>query len=398
MSKKDIFGDDVSENKTDFADLFEQSLGRAGRQFQVGDNFTAEILSIGQEEAFLSTGGSQDAIILKSDLLDENKNLKYKVGDSIEVSVIRVRDGEVRVTRKGSRKAATELDSLQDAFDMELPVEGRVLEAVKGGFRIEIQGRRTFCPISQIDISFVQSGEEFIGKKYEFLITQLDESGRNIVVSRRKLLELQKAESEGAWMQTHKVGEVVPGVVTRLESFGAFVKLEDGVEGLVHISEIGFVRIKHPSESLAVGEHVQVKILKIEEQDTRLKISLSIKQAGGLGDPWLQVPQQFPVGAVIDGTVEKKESFGIFVNLTPGVSGLLPRSKWRDSVEASQYESKKRGDTLKVRVDQIQFEERKLTLGLPTLEEDESWKSHSQGSSQFGSLAAAFEKAKTNKS
>ncbi|MFN8791624.1 MAG: S1 RNA-binding domain-containing protein [Bdellovibrionales bacterium] len=393
MGKKDIFGDEVQDSTSDFENLFEMSLQKAGRKWNVGDTFQAEILSLGQEEAFVSTGGSVDAVILRTDLLDDQKQLKYKVGDVIEVTVIRVRDGEIRVTRKGSRRAASDMDSLQDAADMELPVEGRVLEVVKGGFRIEIQGRKAFCPISQIDQSFVQDGQAYVGKKFEFLITQLDEAGRNIVVSRRKLLDLQKAENEGEWMQKQKVGDVLSGEVTRLENFGAFVRVEGGVEGLVHISEIGFSRLKHASEALKIGDRTQVKILKIEEQEGRLKVSLSIKQAGGIGDPWLQVPIQYPVGTLVDATVDKKENFGLFVTLAPGINGLLPRSKWRDSADAAQYENKKRGDAIKVRVDQIQFEERKLTLGLPTEHDDESWRQHSQGSGQLGALAAAFQKA-----
>jgi small subunit ribosomal protein S1 len=395
MSKKDIFGDEVKSKETDFASLFEESIGQAGKRFKVGDQFRAEILSIGQEEAFVSTGGSQDAVILRADLLDDEKNLKYKVGDILDVVVVKLKGGEIRVTRKGSKKAATDLDSLQDAFDMELPVEGRVLELVKGGFRVDMQGQKAFCPISQIDAQFVQSGEEYVGKKFEFIITQLDESGRNIVVSRKKLLQLQRAESEGAWMEKHKVGDVMPGTVSRLEAFGAFVKFNDGVEGLVHVSEIGFTRLKHASEALKVGELVQVKILKIEDDGGRLKISLSIKQAGGIGDPWMKVPVEFPVGSVLMGTVEKKENFGLFVQLAPGITGLLPKSKWRDSVEGAQFENKKRGDQVQVRVDQIQFEERRLTLGLPSEDEDLSWKNHQTSSKSFGAFADAFKNATT---
>ncbi len=193
MSKKDIFGDEIKENESDFASLFENSIARASKSLRTGDQFKAEILSIGQEEAFVSTGTPQDAVILRTDLLDAENKLQYKVGDIIDVVVVRVKGGEIRVTRKGSKKAATDLDSLQDAFDMELPVQGRVLELVKGGFRIDMQGQKAFCPISQIDSHFVKSGEEFVGKKFDFLITQLDEQGRNIVISRKKLLQLQKA-------------------------------------------------------------------------------------------------------------------------------------------------------------------------------------------------------------
>ncbi len=397
MAKKDLFGDDEQNSENDFENLFAKSLDRASGKVSVGQTFKAEILSIGAEEAFVSTGTPQDGILLRADLLDEEKKLKYKVGDFIEVTVLRAREGEIRVTRKGSKKAAADIDSLQDAFDMELPVMGRVLELVKGGFRVDIQGRKAFCPISQIDSSFVQEGQAFVDKKFEFLITQLDEQGRNIVVSRKKLLGLQKAENEGEWLEKNKAGDILQGEVTRLEAFGAFVKLSDGVEGLVHVSEIGFIRLKHASEALKVGETVQVKILKIDEVDGRLKLSLSIKQAGGVGDPWMQVPVSFPVGAIVDGIVEKKEVYGLFINLIPGVTGLMPKSKWKDSAEGSAYENKKKGDSVKVRIDQILFEERKISLGLPTEGEDESWRLVStQSTGQFGSLAAAFSKAKKN--
>ncbi len=183
------------------------------------------------------------------------------------------------------------------------------------------------------------------------------------------------------------------GTVTRLEAYGAFIKFDDGVEGLVHVSEIGFSRFKHASEALKIGESVQVKILKAEEEDQRLKISLSIKQAGGIGDPWMKVPVDFPAGSIVSGTVEKKETFGLFIQLAPGITGLMPRSKWTDSVDFAQYENKKRGDVLQVRVDQVQFEERRLTLGLPTDAEDQSWQSHTSSQKNFGSFADAFQKA-----
>ncbi len=398
MSKKDIFGDEVKKDESDFSSMFEQSMDRATKPLKVGDQLKSEILSIGQEEAFVSTGTPQDAVILRMDLVDENKNLKYKVGDILDVVVVKVKGGEVRVTRKGSKKAAADIDSLQDAADMELPVEGRVLELVKGGFRVDVQGQKAFCPISQIDTAFVQSGEEYIGKKLEFLITKIDDSGRNIVVSRKKLLSLQRAESEGVWLETNKVGDILMGTVTRLEAYGAFIKFEDGVEGLVHVSEIGFTRLKHASEALKLGESVQVKILKAEEDvEQRLKISLSIKQAGGIGDPWMKVPVDFPVGSIVTGTIDKKETFGLFIQVAPGITGLMPRSKWQDSLEAAQYEGKKRGDSVQVRIDQVQFEERRLTLGLPSEAEDMSWQAHTTSQKNFGAFADAFKNASASK-
>lgn len=397
MSKKtssvDVFGDEVISSKSeDFSSLFEKSLTSAGRNLKVGDQLRGEILTIGKEDVFVSTGSPQDAIIHRDDLLDENKNLKYKVGEIIDIVILKVKGDEIRATRKGSKSSPADIESLEDAFDMELPVEGKVTEVVNGGYRVSLQGQSGFCPISQMDSRPVADPSSLIGKKFEFIITQLDAKKRNIVVSRRKLLDLQKAENEGTWLQTHKVGDLIQGTVTRVESFGAFVELGGGVEGLVHVSEIGFTRLKHAAEAVRPGDPVQVKVLKIDEEDQRLKISLSIKQAGGIDDPWMQIPVKYPVGTILDGVVDKKEVFGLFVVVTPGINGLLPKFKWRDSLEAKSFENLKKGDPIKVRIDEIKFEERKISLGLPTEAEDESWKQHQQSAS-FGSMAALFAQA-----
>lgn len=392
MSKKDIFGDEV-DSKKDFAsfeELFAQSDSGLNRRLKVGDSIKAEILSIGKEETFVSTGTPVDGMILTRDLLDANKEVQYKAGDIIECVVTALRGGEIRLSKKGAKGATT--DSLEDAFDMELPVEGRVTEVVNGGFRVSIQGKTAFCPISQIDIKFVQDGAAYVDKKFDFIITQFDPRGRNIVVSRRQLLELERAENEGTFMLKNEAGALLEGEIVRLERFGAFVELESGVEGLIHVSELAWSRIHDPKEVVAVGQKVTVKLLKTEEvEGGKLKISLSLKQADGEGNPWNSVPQRFPVGTVITGKVEKKEPYGLFVTLTPGINGLLPKSKWRDATDAAQYENKKRGDDIIVQIDQVLFEEKKISLGLPRDAEDNTWKQHTSASSAgFGSLGDAL--------
>lgn len=398
MSKKDIFGDDVNETKdfASFEQLFAQSEKDMDRKLRVGDSFKGEILSIGKEESFVSTGTPADGMMLTRDLMDENKQVIHHVGDVIDCVVTAMRGGEIRVAKKGAK--GVETDSLEDAFDMELPVEGRVTEAVNGGFRVSLQGKTAFCPISQIDLKFVNDTSEYINKKFEFLITQFDPKGRNMVVSRRKVLEMQKAENEGAFMQKHEAGALLEGSIVRLERFGAFVELEPGVEGLVHVSELAWSRIHDPKEVVSVGQSVTVKLLKTEEIDGKLKISLSLKQADGEGNPWSTISVRFPVGTVVQGKVEKKEAYGLFVNLAPGITGLLPKSKYRDSLDAAQYENKKRGDDITVRVDQLMLEEKKISLGVPGQEEDNSWKQHSPGKSEgFGSLGDAFKTLNLNK-
>lgn len=373
MSKRDLFGDELNvKAATDFASLFENSLGAVGKKLSTGDTFIGEILSISKEESFISTTTPNDAMILTVELLDENKELKYKVGDSIEVVVIKTKGGEIRVTKKGSKKSNSDMESLEDAFDMELPVEGRVTEICNGGFRVSINNKVAFCPVSQMDMKVVDQ-QSYIDKKFDFIITKLEP--RNIVVSRRKLLDQLKTENEGLFVDEAKNGDIFAGRVTRLEKFGAFVTLENGVEGLVHISEIGWSRLTDPSEVLHVGQNVTVKLLRSEEVDGRLKISLSIKQGGGESDPWMMVPQNFPVNSVHKGTVEKKETYGLFVNIAPGVTGLLPKSKWRDSVDHQMYETRKKGDTLQVQIDEILLDQKKISLGVPSEVDDQTWKS-----------------------
>lgn len=384
MTSKNPFDDD-SGKKDDFGAMLEASFGAGGGRLSVGDKIRGEILSIGKDQVFVSTGTPTDGQLPRLELLNDKKEMLHKVGDIIDVVVLKVREGEIRLRLKGAKGASDDVENLEDAFDMELPVEGKVLEAVKGGYRVSIQGVKAFCPISQIDLRPGSDPNVYVGNKYEFIITQYEAKGRNVVVSRRKMLEAGKAEAEGAFLQSHEVGDVVDGTVQRLEQFGAFVEIAPGVEGLVHISEISWARLAHPSEALTIGTPVKVKILKMEDVSGQLRISLSIKQGGGESDPWLQLSSKFPVGTQIDGTVAKKEAFGIFVAVAPGIQGLLPRSKWRDSTEAQSYENKKKGDPIKVAISEIRPDERKLTLGLPGEESDDAWRAHhSQGPAKAG--------------
>lgn len=398
MSKKDMFGDEVSKhNDNDFASMFENNTSGVGAKLSQGQKFIGEILSMNKEESFISTPSTQDALILNLDLMDADKVLKYKVGDKIEVVVVSTKGGEIRVSRVGSKKASSDLDSLEDAFDMEMAVEGKVLEVCNGGFRVSIQNKTAFCPVSQMDYKVGTDHQVYVGKKYEFLITQFDSKARNIVVSRRKLLDLQKVENEGEFMNKFKSGDIVEGIVNRFEKFGAFIGLGGGVEGLCHISEIGWSRLADPAEVLSLGQTVQVKILDILETDGRLKISLSVKAAGGEGDPWMKVPEMFPLGSQHDGVVEKKEQYGLFVNIGPGVTGLLPRSKWRDHLEAAGFENKKKGDKIKIQIDEILFEQKRISLGIAGSGEDQSWRDVNMAKSgfatnRFGNLSDLLKK------
>lgn len=400
MSNKDIFGDEIEVNKNDFATLFENSLGMATKRLKKGDELRGEIISFDKESVFVSTGTPTDGILPKVELLNDDKEFVFKKGDMIDVVVVRATQDEILLRYKSAKSAAQDLDSLEDAYDMELPVEGRVSEVVKGGFRVQIHAKTAFCPISQMDFKVDAADQEkYVGQKYEFLITQYENKGRNIVVSRRRVLEQQKIENEGAFLQKFHVGDVITGKITKMERYGAFVEIEKGIEGLVHISEIAWGRVQNPSDVLSIGQVVQAKIIKIEDGD-RMKISLSIKEGGTAVDPWSTIDTDFPVGKKITGTVEKKEAFGLFISIAPAIQGLLPKSKWRDSSDVAQYENKKKGDTIQVQIDQVNKEDRRISLGLPGEEYDDTWKSHSQSAGSkkgLGTFADLLAKAQVKK-
>lgn len=367
------------------------------RGLSPGDRFRGEILAITGQEAFLSTGTPTDAAMILDPNALKSEN-PPKVGDFVDVMVVRVREGEILVKPVGSRGGDIEMDNLEDAFDMEIPVDGTVLEAVKGGFRVKVQGQKAFCPISQIDWRCVQP-EEYVGKTFHFIITKM-ERGRDLVVSRRKVLELERAESEGQFLQTAEPGSIFSATVFRIEKYGAFVRTANGVEGLIPISELSWGRIHHPQEIVNLDQTVQVKLLRAElTEGDRLKVSFSLKQGGGTADPWESIQADFPVGTQIEGTVEHKEPFGLFVNIALGVTGLLPRSAWRDAIDGNQFENKKRGDKVKVRVDRVDLDNRKLSFSLPRDDEDDSWRGHAAtqtagAKSAFGTLGDLFKDIK----
>ncbi len=394
MSKKDLFGDDVEETKNmdSFEDLLRESY-KPAKKLSVGDKFNGEILSIGKDEVFISTSTPVDGALPIRELLNEKKEQPYKVGDLIEVQVIRLRENEILLKKAGSLGTNDDVDSLEDAFDMEIPVAGKVTEVTKGGYRISLSGKTAFCPLSQLDYRNQNEPESYIGKKFDFLITQFENQGRNIVVSRRKLLDLQKAENEGSFLQTHKVGDELEGEIFRLEKYGAFMRSPQGIEALIPISELAWGRLKDSSEAVSIGQKVKAKILKIEDGE-RMRISASLKQGEGeQNNPWFSIHEKFPVGSQHEGTIERKEPYGLFVNIAPGLTGLMPRSKWRDSLDAQKLENAKKGEKLRIQIDEILYEDRKMSFGLPTEETDDSWKKHqTQGS--FSTLGDAFKNFK----
>ena len=358
---RDIFDDEKESEKSDFAQMFEDSMTGVTRNLQVGDKIRGEILTIGKEELFVSTGSMDDGMVMKSDLLDANDEFLHKVGDFLDLFVVQIKNGQVVLSPKPTAKNMAE--DLEDAHDMMLPVEGKVIEVCNGGFRVQLMGKMAFCPISQMDSRRIEDSASFIGKKFDFLITQFSEKGRNIVVSRRRLLDELKGQTTATFQEDHKAGDVLKGVITRVEKFGAFVEVGPGLEGLCHVSELAWSRVENPMDVVQVGQEANVKILKIEEGAQRLQISLSIKQAES--EPWSKFPAHLFEGEIVPGRVTRLMKFGAFVEVAPGIEGLVPLSEMSHTKRVLRAdEVVKEGERIEVLIKEIQPTDRRMTLSI----------------------------------
>jgi small subunit ribosomal protein S1 len=339
----------------DFATLFAREGAR--RSVEVGQVVKGRILQIDSETIFVDVGGKGEALMDRAELEDEHGTVKLAVGDELEATVVRTGD-EVRLSYRLLQGVQTR-ERLGVAAETGLPVEGKVAAVIKGGYEVTVAGLRAFCPFSQMDLRRVETPESFVGRVLEFRISRYAEQGRNIVLTRRALLEEQAAKAAEETRKKILAGAVLPGTVTSLPDFGAFVDL-GGVQGLVPASEISHSRVGRPADRLRLGDAVSVKVLKVDGATG--KISLSLKALEG--DPWAAVPAQLRERQIVRGRVARMTDFGVFVELLPGVDGLLhlteiPRSRHREMRHAAET-----GAELVVLVTSIDLEKRRVGLAL----------------------------------
>jgi len=302
-----------------FAELLEASQETPGPKFFPGDRVSGKVIKISKDTIFVNLGGKGEGIAGITEFLDKDGNLTLREGDWVEMRVASIRDG-IHLTKGMKVQGADVLEILRDAKENLIPVEGRVSKVIKGGFEVDLSGIRAFCPLSQIDLSFCEKPEEHVGARYPFRIMEIKEKGKNIIVSRRVLLEEEQEKKSKETLARLKPDLECEGKVTKLADFGAFVDI-GGIEGMVHISEISHGRINHPSEILKPGQQVKVKVLKIEaDKEGRPKISLSIKALEP--DSW-EKGLGFQEGEIIQGKVSRLMDFGAFVEVAPGVDGLV---------------------------------------------------------------------------
>ena len=306
-----------SEPEDDFATMFEASV--KAKRFENGQTIEGTIVGIGPEGAFVDVGGKGEAMIELAELKDDEGNLEVAIGDRIQATVVSTAGG-LTLSRRLMKGAATDRQ-LESAYRTRLPVEGKVEREVKGGYEVRVARSRAFCPFSQIDIIRTEPAAH-IGRVYEFRITEYAEGGKNLVVSRRALLEETQRASAAEVRKSIVAGAVMTGRVTSVREFGAFVDLGGGVQGLLHVSEMGWSRVTAPSDIVKPGEEITVKILRVDED--RQKISLGLKQLAE--DPWSRVGTTYEVGQVRNGRVTRVAEFGAFVELEPGIEGLAHAS------------------------------------------------------------------------
>lgn len=290
-----------------------------------GDRVKGQVIAIGEEQVFVDLGGKAEGAMDIGNLTDKDGNLKVAVGDELEATVAGV-DAETGAVTLGGKqgKHLHGAEELESAYQQGLPVEGSVTGTTKGGLEVRIAGHRAFCPASQADIRFVEDLSVMVGQHHAFRITKLEAGKRlNLVVSRRALLEAERATQAEALKEQLQEGVVLNGKVVGIKDFGAFVDL-GGVEGMVHISEMSLTRIRHPDEVLSLGQDVEVQVLRIEETGNPKrpqKIALSIRALAK--DPWSDVIVRYSPGSRVDGRVTRTQPFGAFVELEPGLEGMI---------------------------------------------------------------------------
>jgi len=309
----------VSEPDEDFAAMFEAS--ERVKRIERGQTIEGTIVTIGPEVALVDVGSKSEAVIDIGELKDDEGRLEVAIGDRIQATVVSTTGG-LTLSRRLARGAAT-ARQLEDAFRAGLPVEGKVERAVKGGYEVRIARQRAFCPLSQIDTVRTTDPAQHEGRVYHFRIIEYKEGGKNLVVSRRALLEEEQRASAEETRRSIVVGAVITGRVTSVREFGAFVDLGGGVQGLLHVSEMGWSRVSDTSQVVKPGEEITVKVLRIDED--KQKISLGLKQL--TEDPWSTVQATYATGQLRGGRITRVAEFGAFVELEPGVEGLVPLSE-----------------------------------------------------------------------
>src|SRR5574340_604769 len=349
----------VSGSAENFAALFEESLSH--KEMRVGEVITAEIIRVDDNFVVVNAGLKSESYIAAEEFLNDRGEIEAKPGDFIKVAIEALEDGygETRLSRDKAKRLAAWLD-LEEALEKGTVVQGMINGKVKGGLTVMVNGIRAFLPGSLVDIRPVKDTTPYENKQMDFKVIKLDRKRNNVVGSRRAVLEASQGAERQAVMENLKEGAIVKGVVKNITDYGAFVDL-GGIDGLLHITDLAWRRVKHPSEVLTVGDEVEAKILKFDQEKNR--VSLGIKQMGD--DPWSGLARRYPQGTRMFGKVTNLTDYGAFVEIEQGIEGLVHVSEM-DWTNKNVHPSKvvQLGDEVDVMILEIDEQRRRISLGM----------------------------------
>ena len=342
-----------------FAALFEESLNR--QEMRAGEVITAEVVRIDQNFVVVNAGLKSESYIPIEEFRSDRGELMAEIGDYVQVAIEQLEDGygETRLSRDKAKRIAAWND-LDKALNDAILVKGMITGKVKGGLTVMVNGIRAFLPGSLVDMRPVKDTTPFEGKEFEFRVIKLDRKRNNVVVSRRAVLELTAGEEREKLLENLKEGTVVKGIVKNITDYGAFVDL-GGIDGLLHITDLAWRRVRHPSEVLAVGDEVEAKVLKFDAEKNR--VSLGLKQLGE--DPWVGISRRYPQGTRLFGKVTNLTDYGAFVEIEQGIEGLVHVSEM-DWTNKNIHPTKvvQLGDEVEVMILEIDEDRRRISLGM----------------------------------
>ncbi len=342
-----------------FAQMFEESL--ASQRIRPGQILTGRVIEVTPDVVVVSAGLKSEAVIPTAQFKNERGEIEVKVGDDVEVALDSVEDGsgETRLSREKAKRART-WERLETAFEKGEVVSGLINGRVKGGFTVEIDFVRAFLPGSLVDVRPVRDPGYLEGKTLEFKVIKLDQKRNNVVVSRRAVVEQEYSAERSELLDKLNEGTVIKGVVKNLTDYGAFVDL-GGIDGLLHITDMAWKRVKHPSEVVNVGDEIDVRILKFDRE--RQRVSLGLKQLGA--DPWQNIARRYPAGTRLFGKVTNIADYGCFVEIEEGVEGLVHVSEmdWTNK-NVSPSKVVHIGEEVEVMVLDIDEDRRRISLGI----------------------------------
>jgi len=342
-----------------FAELFEESLKDI--EMKSGSIVTGTVIDIDSDWVTVHAGLKSEGVIARQEFVNEQGEFEINIGDEVKVALDTVEDGfgETKLSREKAKRAETWM-VLEKAFDNNEAVMGVINGKVKGGFTVDVNTVRAFLPGSLVDVRPIRDADHLMNKELEFKLIKLDQKRNNVVVSRRAVLESVNSAERDELLSNLQEGQSVTGIIKNLTDYGAFVDL-GGVDGLLHITDMSWKRIKHPSEIVEVGQEIEVKVLKFDRD--RNRVSLGLKQLGE--DPWVEIKNRYPENAKVKAVVTNLTDYGCFAELEEGVEGLVHVSEM-DWTNKNIHPSKvvQLGDEIEVMVLDIDEERRRISLGL----------------------------------